>query len=106
MEHIAEDDLPMLMENIANHLRKGGYFIASIANWDDIDPNSGINWHVTVKPYPWWKRKFEESGFSVCSELLKPIDLARGGYNPPHCYEAPSLEIDTEKTFHIVAQKI
>ena len=104
LEHIAEDDIPQLMENIRNHLAARGYFVASIANWDDIDPVSGVNWHVTCHPYGWWKDKFESSGFTVCSELFAPIDLARGGYNPPHCYEAPYSDIDETRTFHIVVQ--
>ena len=105
LEHIAEDDLTQLLSNIRNHLTTGGYFVASIANWADIDPVSGVNWHVTCHPYEWWKNKFENAGFQVCSELFAPIDLARGGYNPPHCYEAPYPDIDEAKTFHIVVQK-
>ena len=106
MEHIAENDLPQLFCNIQEHLSDDGYFIASIANWDDIDPKTGVNWHVTVHPYDWWKARFEQAGFVLCFDLLQPIDLARGGYNPPHCYETPSTEeIDETKTFHIVVQK-
>lgn len=105
LEHIAEDDLTQLLSNIRNHLTTGGYFVASIANWADVDPVSGVNWHVTCHPYEWWKNKFENAGFQVCSELFAPIDLARGGYNPPHCYEAPYPDIDEAKTFHIVVQK-
>ena len=105
MEHIAENDLPQLFCNIQEHLSDDGYFIASIANWDDIDPKTGVNWHVTVHPYDWWKARFEQAGFVLCFDLLQPIDLARGGYNPPHCYEEPYPEINETKTFHIVAQK-
>lgn len=105
LEHIAEVDIPQLLKNIQYHLETGGYFIASIANWDDIDPVSGINWHVTCHPYDWWKRQFEVSGFAVCTDVISPIDLARGGYNPPHCYEMPYPEIDISRTFYIVAQK-
>lgn len=105
LEHIAEDDLTRLLSNIRNHLTTGGYFVASIANWADIDPVSGVNWHVTCHPYEWWKSKFEDAGFLVCSDLFAPIDLARGGYNPPHCYEAPYPSIDESKTFHIAVRK-
>lgn len=104
MEHIAENDLPNLFQNILLHLKSDGYFIASVANWKDIDPISGVNWHVTMQPYPWWKLRFEEAGFVVCSELLQPIDLARGAYNPPHCYETPSTEFNAETAFHIAAK--
>ena len=105
LEHIAETDLPGLFDNIRNHLADDGIFVGSIANWDDIDPESGVNWHVTVHPYDWWKAKFEAAGFFVCTELFDVIDLARGGYNPPHCYEAPYPDVDTQKSFHIAVRK-
>lgn len=105
LEHIAEADLPGLFDNIKKHLADDGIFVGSIANWDDIDPESGVNWHVTVHPYDWWKAKFEAAGFCVCTELFDVIDLARGGYNPPHCYEAPYPEADTQKSFHIAVRK-
>ncbi len=105
MEHIAEKDLTLLFENIKKHLKPKGIFVASIANWNDIDPISGVNWHVTVYPYEWWKNKFESAGFKVCTELIDTIDLARGGYNPPHCYEQPYPDLDFNKSFHIVACK-
>lgn len=105
LEHIAQEDIPQLLKNILAHLAANGLFVASIANWADIDPVSGVNWHVTCHPYDWWKRQFERAGFVVCSELFAPIDLARGGYNPPHCYEMPYPELDVSRTFHIVARK-
>ena len=105
MEHIAETDLPQLFRNVFEHLSDRGYFICSIANWDDIDPESGVNWHVTVHPYEWWKERFEAAGFEVCPELLNTADLPRGGYNPPHCYETPYSKIDTQIAFHIAARK-
>lgn len=105
LEHISEKDLSQLFRNIQAHLAPTGYFIGSIANWDDIDPETGVNWHVTVHPYDWWVSKFEEAGFEVCSELVDVSDLARGGYNPPHCYEAPYPEVDLSKSFHIVVRK-
>ena len=102
MEHIEEKDIPQLLENIYHHLASGGLFIASIANWDDIDPESGVNWHVTLHEYEWWIRQFEKAGFTIRTELFQPIDLARGAYNPPHCYEAPYPDYDHEKNFYIV----
>jgi len=104
LEHIAEADLPQLLENIRNHLAKGGYFVGSIANWNDIDAESGINWHITVHPYDWWKKKFMEAGFQIVTENFAKADLARGGYNPPHCYEKPYPEI-SEKSLYIAVQK-
>lgn len=106
MEHIAEKDLPQLFANIHEHLSSDGLFVASIANWEDIDPDSGVNWHVTMHDYDWWNARLENAQFEVCSELLDIFDLARGGYNPPNCYENPYGEVNTEKCFHIVARKV
>ena len=104
LEHIAEADLPQLFENIKNHLALGGYFVGSIANWDDIDPKSGVNWHITVHPYDWWARKFTEAGFQICTEDFATADMARGAYNPPQCYLAPADIVFTEKSFHIAVK--
>lgn len=101
MEHIRESDLPQLLLNIKNHLSDHGYFVASIANWEDIDPVSGINWHVTLHEYEWWVQQFEKAGFEIHSDLFEPIDMARGTYNPPHCYEMMYPEYDREKNFYI-----
>ncbi len=105
LEHIPEADMPMLLSNIAKHLLPEGIFVASIANYDDIDPDSGVNWHVTLHPYAWWKEYFEQAGFIVCSELLDPADLARGGYNPPNAYLPPNQNVDSERCFHLVARR-
>lgn len=105
LEHIAEADLPQLFENIRNHLTDDGYFVGSIANWDDIDPVSGVNWHVTVHPYEWWAEKFNNAGFKICTEDFAVIDLARGGYNPPHCYEQPYPEVDLERSLYIAVHR-
>lgn len=105
LEHIAETDLPQLFENIKNHLTSDGYFVGSIANWDDIDPVSGVNWHVTVHPYEWWVKEFSNAGFKVQTEKFNTIDLARGGYNHPQCYLKPAEVVYTETSFHIAVQK-
>ena len=83
MEHIQEDDLPQLFDNVRSHLADGGYFVGSIACWDDIDPESGVNWHVTVHPPEWWQAKFREFGFEEASDLFCMEDMARGGINHP-----------------------
>jgi len=105
LEHIAETDLPQLFDNIRNHLAEGGYFVGSIANWDDIDPVSGVNWHMTVHPYEWWRQKFVESGFKICTDDFDIIDMARGGYNHPQCYLRPAEKVHTETSFYIAVHK-
>ena len=102
MEHIQENDLPQMLENIKQHLSDRGYFVASIANWEDIDPESGANWHVTLHEFDWWVEQFEHAGFEVHNELFQPIDMARGTYNPPHCYEMPYSDYNKNTNFYIV----
>ena len=104
LEHIREEELEQFLINIRNHLSDNGLFVASIANWDDIDPVTGINWHVTTKPYEWWKNRFEIAGFEVCSEIIDLVDLARGGINHPLCYKAPSENGRKDDSFHIVVK--
>lgn len=56
LEHIHEEDLPGLIQNIKSQLRKDGYFIASIAEFEDKD------YHVTLKPSDWWCDLFKQYG--------------------------------------------
>lgn len=104
LEHIAESDLPQLFQNIKNHLSNEGRFIASIANFDDIDPATGINWHVTLHNYEWWRKKVESFDLEICEDEFSAYDMARGSYNPPHCYEKQYEEYDPQKTFFIVVK--
>ncbi|WHE87737.1 glycosyltransferase [Lachnoanaerobaculum gingivalis] len=106
LEHIREIDLDTLLKNIRDHLKIGGIFVGSIANWDDIDEKTGINWHVNLHPYEWWSEKFKKFGFEIITEKFSPYDMARGTYNPPHCYELPAESYDPEKDFYIVAKKV
>ena len=89
LEHILEDDLPQLFQNIRNHLKPGGLFVGSVARWDDIDPKTGVNWHVTVHPAEWWEKKFEELGFETVGGLFEVEDMARGGVNHPISWLEP-----------------
>lgn len=86
LEHINESDLPQLFKNIKKHLKTDGYFISSVASWDDINPKTGLDLHVTKKPKEWWHTFAADNGFYVHEDLLQLADLARGGSNPPLCY--------------------
>lgn len=105
LEHIGESDLDILLKNIKEHLKIGGIFVGSIANWEDIDEKTGVNWHVNLHPYEWWSEKFKKFGFEIITEKFSPHDMARGTYNPPHCYELPAESYDPKKDFYIVAKK-
>lgn len=103
LEHLPESSLHSFFTNLKTHLTSDGLFIASIAAWDDIDPVTGNNWHVTVRPHAWWKNTLEKNGFVVHDNMLTYADLARGGYNPPTCYDSPYPELpNAEFNFFVV----
>ena len=107
LEHIPEDRLNQLFDNISKCLKNNGIFVASIANCPDIDPVTGTNWHVTMHPRNWWTNKLEGFGFELCEGLFDVEDYARGRYNPHNCYEkVPENGYeDNEENFHVVVRK-
>jgi SAM-dependent methyltransferase len=60
LEHIATPDLPILLDNIRNHLAVGGYFVASTTCTPDI--HEGIELHQTKWENREW-RKFVENRY-------------------------------------------
>lgn len=107
LEHIAERDLPEFFANVKRHLSPDGYFIASIAPRDDLNEQTGVNWHVTVKPREWWLETYHKNGFTAREGLLDPEDSVRGWRNPNRCYEndEPLPENPEERSFTLIAQK-
>lgn len=87
LEHIREEDLPELFQNVKNHLKiNGGYFIGSIPLIDDV--HNGVSYHKTVKPYEWWREKFAEFRFEF--QEYHPFghhDFARGSGNQQYLME-------------------
>ena len=78
LEHIPEDKLPGLFNNLKLNLEPNGYFICSIANFGDMD---GGKYHVTLKSEDWWLEKFKEYGF-VREEFLDDGEYGRrSSYN-------------------------
>lgn len=61
IEHIEEDHLADVFDNIERHLAKNGVVIMSVSPIDDIV--DGVNLHRTVKPYDWWVTACKEFGF-------------------------------------------
>jgi len=68
MEHIREQDIATVVENVKLHLRPGGLWITSITPEDDIV--QGINLHQTVKPKNWWVDKFASLGLVHAEEYV------------------------------------
>lgn len=69
-EHIQEKDLPGVIGNISNHLKKGGLLIATINTHKSIPPD----YHQTVMEPLFWIRLFEVSGFAYRLDLVNTIE--------------------------------
>ena len=54
LEHIRTDELPTLFENILNHLKPGGYFVASTTSEPDI--HEGVELHQTKMTNSEWRQ--------------------------------------------------
>jgi hypothetical protein len=59
LEHMAEDQIDTVMNNIVKHLKPLGYFMGTI--YFEVEGNEG--YHTLCKPREWWISKFEEFGF-------------------------------------------
>ena len=83
MEHIADEDLPALFENVKAHLAPDGLFIGSVALVPDDHPN-GARYHRTVRPRVWWERRFAELGLPIWDgHGFSFEDFCRGTNNGP-----------------------
>lgn len=95
LEHIAENDLPTLIENIKRHLKSDGLAIFSISNSEEVI--NGIRLHQTVQPKDWWVNLFQSHGLT---NLPKFEQYFGGQYIRGPKYGAPfsfhvALSIDT-----------
>jgi predicted TPR repeat methyltransferase len=100
LEHIPEDMIDGLLDNIVRHLAKNGLFVASIATHEDKDPVTGAVWHVTIKPFEWWRARFEAKGLTLAENLFSRRDYVRGSGNPRASDWDAS--VNPEMGFHIV----
>lgn len=76
-EHIKEADLPAVLENIRHHLKVNGWLIGSIAT--TCVKQSGIIYHQTAKPEPFWLDLFRRNGFDA-SNLAEMRQRFDGGW--------------------------
>jgi hypothetical protein len=95
IEHIKEEDLPALAANVHAHLSRGGLWIMSVANWEDVQ--GGVRLHQTVRPRVWWRDKFTSLGFEPLETHRVHFagQWVRGGYGH---YQRE----DNERSFHFV----
>lgn len=100
LEHIREEDLPALLNNISLHLSDSGYFVGTMSQAED--QVNGVSYHQTIRDYGWWKDVFEKNGFQVVEGLFAKEDLARGNGNPPNCW---MLDWGPENSQFLAAKK-
>ena len=79
LEHIPKALVGELIQNIHDHLRPNGYFIASVASFRDENPLTGAVYHVTLEPKSWWISEFFKFGFrEVACHKFTTKDWVRG----------------------------
>jgi SAM-dependent methyltransferase len=103
MEHIAEQDLAGVFDNVSAHLVQDGVFIGSIALRPDDNPETGAQYHRTVQPQAWWQAYFATQGFEfVHDHPFAFDDFCRGVGNGPI---DPDYRTDPGAGFHFVARR-
>jgi SAM-dependent methyltransferase len=100
LEHIPENLIDGLLDNVVCHLAQGGLFVASVATFEDKDPNTGAVWHVTIRPFEWWHARFEKKGLRLEHHVFNPRDFVRGSGNPRA--DDWDASVNPEMGFHIV----
>lgn len=89
LEHIEENQIDRLIENIKKHLLEEGIFIASVTNLSDQE--GSIEYHRLQKNKGWWLRKFREYGFYDMKNFYSFFNTQyiRGKY-------------ETDRNFHLI----
>ena len=65
IEHIREEDLPKVMDNVDRHLSPNGVVIMSVSPNEEVI--NGVTLHLCVHDRVWWVTKFDELGYT-CHE--------------------------------------
>lgn len=90
MEHIAEEGLSQLFENISSHLAQGGVWVMSVSTNDEFH-------HITVRDRPWWLERLRLAGFVNRQEWVDyfGVDMVRG----------PTTHGNAGGSFHLAVTK-
>jgi SAM-dependent methyltransferase len=79
LEHIPEDKLGVMLDNIKRHLTGDGIFVGSVDMTPDGNPIVGAVYHVTLKPESWWMERFAAAGLRhVENHRFATQDYVRG----------------------------
>ncbi len=69
IEHIAEADLPNVVDNVKRHLTPNGLWILSASPNEEVI--GGVRLHQTVQSRDWWIRRFQEFGLVHLSRHVR-----------------------------------
>ena len=101
LEHIPEDKIDIVIDNIQCHLAVDGIFVASIDMTPDGNPITGAIYHVTLKPESWWLARFAKAGLvPVVNHHFNKRDYVRG-----HGMGLKDWDPDDGDGFHVVLKK-
>lgn len=67
MEHIKEDSIAGVAENVKKHLLPHGLWVSSVSMVDDF--YDGVNLHQTVQSKQWWVNKMKSLGLTHLPEF-------------------------------------
>ena len=97
MEHLPENSVDQVLQNIYSHLAQNGLFVASVATFEI--PHS--NHHQCVHEQDWWNTKFKANGLDPIdhSKIFQLADFPRGA-------SLHDWLPEDGKGFHIVCRKI
>jgi SAM-dependent methyltransferase len=102
LEHIDEVDLPVLLENVFEHLKDAGVFVGSVSTRPARALPDGRNYHATVQPVSWWHDLFGRHAFTDAGlEAFAFHAFPRGNGNN---YPA-NFKTHPETGFHFVLRK-
>lgn len=67
MEHITNERLDMLLQNIVAHLVPGGLFVATISSEQSQVPGVNVEHHLTIQSQEWWRARI--------GVYMEPVDV-------------------------------
>lgn len=73
-EHIPEASLSNVLRNLKVHTKRGLHGIDFGGHDDGFDKT-----HITLKPFAWWRKKFDEAGLQS-HEIVEKDTLEKGDY--------------------------
>jgi len=77
-EHIPEENIDQLLQNVKNHMKENTicmFGISIITSIHTQPDGTEVDLHVTIKPAEWWIEKFENNGLQLCENGITQGNL-------------------------------